>query len=179
MARAVTQVRTAGGKRPQLRKPKREQWNKRKQERFLAELAATCNVAASCRAVKMSDQSVYRLRQRSPEFRAGWEAALCEGYARLEMMMLERMLNGTVKPVFHGGKQVGEVTEYPNAVALQLMRQHAPAVRAASQPVSDEEAAAMRAELAARLDEMAARLAATAVGDAQDDGDGDDADAEA
>lgn len=101
-----------------------ERWTPEKRRDFLAKLAETANVRASARAVGMSEQGVYKLRAKSPEFRAQWAAALREGYAQLEVMLLERALKGTRKPVFHGGAKIGSVTEYSDRLALTLLNAH-------------------------------------------------------
>src|SRR5687768_7423847 len=75
----------SGGKVPRLRKPLRKQFGKAKQERFLAALAATCNVAAACRAARVSDTCVYKHRRNNAAFRAGWAEAVREAYGRLEL----------------------------------------------------------------------------------------------
>lgn len=139
------------------RKIKRESWTADKKRTFLAKLAATANVSASIRAIRMSESAVYRLRQRSPEFRAEWQAALREGYARLELMVLERAMNGTQKPVFHAGQQIGSVTEYSDRLALTLLTAHRDAVigGAAARPSEPEE---VRRRILDKLAEMNARL---------------------
>lgn len=55
------------------------------QQPFLANLAASSNVAASAGAVKLAPAKVYRLRRTNPDFAAKWRAALLEGYDHLEM----------------------------------------------------------------------------------------------
>ena len=117
-------VTLEGSKRPQLRKARAGSWTAAKRSAFIEELAATCNVAASLRTVGMSAVSVYKLRKRSAEFRAQWAEALREGYAKLEMMLIERAMNGTVKTVTRAGGAVDKTREYPNHVALALLRMH-------------------------------------------------------
>ena len=147
------------------RKAKRATWTTEKKTAFLARLATTANVSASARSVRMSESSVYRLRQRSPQFRAEWQTALREGYARLELMMLERAMNGTQKPVFHAGQQVGFITEYSDRQALTLLSVHRDAVlgdgAARPQPSDPEE---LRQRILAKLDEMGGRLRAAGEG---------------
>jgi hypothetical protein len=140
-------------------KPKRESWTTEKKRTFLTTLAATCNVSAAVRSIDMSESAVYALRQRSPEFRAEWQAALREGYAKLEMAMLERAIHGTQKPVFHLGKEIGQVTEYPDRIALTLLTAHREAVTGETggrvTPSDPEE---VRRRILDKLDEMNARL---------------------
>jgi hypothetical protein len=136
---------------------RRERWTIERQTRFLTELAATANVSASARAAGMSEACVYRLRQRSPEFREAWSLALREGYEKLELMLLDRALNGVEKPVWYGGKQVGSITEYSDRLALTLIAAHRASVRGGSAECV-EEPGAVRQRFAAKLGEMNIRM---------------------
>ncbi len=73
--------RRAGGG-VQLRKASPTAWTVERQQEFLAELAGTCNVTASARAAGVSEKTAYRRRALDPEFRAAWDAAQDQGYAR-------------------------------------------------------------------------------------------------
>ncbi|WCT73667.1 hypothetical protein PQ455_00090 [Sphingomonas naphthae] len=132
-----------------------ERWGQEKEVVFLAALVKTCNVSASARAAKVSEAHVYRQRAKSPEFRAAWGVALREGYARLELMMLERAISGQVKPVFFGGKQIGEITEYSDRTALALLAAHR---GAATGEAVVEDDSAVKARLEAKFEEMGRRL---------------------
>ena len=68
--------------------------DKRRIERFLAELAATSNVAAAAAAADLSVSNVYRLRRTDPAFARRWYAALAEGYDNLEMELLLHLRSG-------------------------------------------------------------------------------------
>ncbi len=71
-------------------------WTPERQAAFLAALVATGAVAKAAARVGMSRVSAYKLRQR-PEaaaFRAAWDAALAEAWARVEASALERALQG-------------------------------------------------------------------------------------
>ncbi len=59
---------------------------------FLNHLGQSCNVSASAKVAGISSAIVYDLRRRSTPFRAAWQKALCEGYARVEAMLLEEAL---------------------------------------------------------------------------------------
>lgn len=75
------QRRAAKGSRKA--KPKRRAFTKERREAFLAHFAASCNAAAA-RAVRVSENCVYAWRKKDAAFRAGWQEALDQGYARLE-----------------------------------------------------------------------------------------------
>jgi hypothetical protein len=136
-----------------LKKPAR--WSQTRQQIFLDHLAASSNVAASERRAGMSAGSAYRLRVQSPEFREAWQAALQEGYGRLELGMLERAMKGTVKRVEKGG-EVTETVEYSDRLAMALLSAHRSAVKGPMlvvAPVSDA-----RERLARKLSEMNRRM---------------------
>ena len=84
-----------GTKKPVKRRPTgfaSVDWTKTKQQAFLDHLGATANVAGATAVVKFKDGAAYSFRRKSAEFRSAWQAALCEGYAKLELMMLERAM---------------------------------------------------------------------------------------
>lgn len=99
-------------------------WSARREQAFLTALADTANIAASVRAAGLSDTTVYRRRRDNEDFRSLWAAALREGVAKLEMMLLDRAMNGVEKPVWYGGKQVGTMTDYSDRLALALLAFH-------------------------------------------------------
>ena len=103
---------------------KQVRWSARREEIFLAALGETGNVAGAARASELSVSNVYRRRRQHEEFRTRWAAALREGYAKLEAMLLDRAINGIDKPVWHGGKQVGTIKEYSDRLALALLTAH-------------------------------------------------------
>jgi hypothetical protein len=149
-----------GGKSVQVQRERKQGWTKRKREAFLAHLATTCNVRASCRKVRMSEAGFYKLKQRDPDFRRNYGAVIAEAYEGLELRYLERGIHGTKRPVFQGGVKVGEVTEYPDRVALVLLSAHrntALAAREADRARQDELELA-RLRFAERLSDMNRRM---------------------
>lgn len=112
------------GKTLRMRKPKKTDFTAAKQDKFFATLAATCNAAAAARAARISKQTANRHRRKYAAFRARWAEAVREAYANLELMMLKRMMDGTVKTVTKHDGSTETVHEYPNALALQLLRLH-------------------------------------------------------
>ncbi|MES2095145.1 MAG: hypothetical protein V4459_00140 [Pseudomonadota bacterium] len=69
-------------------------WTRAKRQRFLDELARTCNVRMATEAAGMRGKSPYDLRKRDPDFAALWREALEIGYERLEQALLEQALAG-------------------------------------------------------------------------------------
>lgn len=117
-------TKLAGGKRPQVKQADARAFTDEKQERFFAELAATCNVALSCRRAAVSQSTVQRHRASDAGFRARWAAAMKAAYQNLELMMLDRAMNGTTKTVTKADGSKDRTHEYPNAIALTLLRLH-------------------------------------------------------
>lgn len=81
----------------QQRAPRKDGWTPEKRAHFFAELANSCNIKAACQAVGMSVGGAYMLRERDPSFRLGWRRGIAQGYAKLELQMLERALIGERK----------------------------------------------------------------------------------
>lgn len=100
-----------------------ERWNKAKMAGFLRELAATQSVAGAARAVGMSRQSAYKLRNRlkGEPFDIAWEAAFQHGYDALHQAALERALYGTEVPVFHAGELVGTRRHFDERLTVFLL----------------------------------------------------------
>lgn len=126
-------------------------WTRAKQRLFLEALARTSNVAASERKAKMPAGSAYRERHRSPQFDLEWLAALREGYARLEMEMLERARAGVVKRTIKL-ENGSELLEYSDRGGMALLAAHRATVTAAAYTAAP--ALDIKARLAAKLAEM-------------------------
>ncbi|MEA3011670.1 MAG: hypothetical protein QOD42_215 [Sphingomonadales bacterium] len=75
---------SGGGRRVQIARARLHQWTPRVEDRFLATLAATCNVKAACAEVGLSQASAYLHRERWPGFARRWGEAIAVGYARIE-----------------------------------------------------------------------------------------------
>ncbi|MDB5681764.1 MAG: hypothetical protein JWO16_1569 [Sphingomonas bacterium] len=99
-------VRGTRGRRTQIARARLKQWTPRTEARFLAALAACCNVKAACRAVGMSQAAAYNHYARWPDFEKRWEAALEEGFERLELALFD-----------HAGRAFAAV-DYPPDMAM-------------------------------------------------------------
>ena len=81
----------AGGKaggRLQVRKAAKGGWTPAKRAAFLEHLAATCNIAASARAVGMAPRGAHALKARDAVFAADWAGAIEAAYETLEARLL-------------------------------------------------------------------------------------------
>ena len=94
-------------------------------EAFFESLADTCNVVRSAKAAGFSANWAYRRRKFDAAFRNGWVAALAEGYAKLELVLLERAIKGTPKLVRASGGKDRIMREYSPTLAIALLRRHA------------------------------------------------------
>ena len=143
-------------------------WTAQKRAGFLEVLAQTANVRMAALATEMSVQGAYALRKRDAGFAAAWLEALCDGYAKLDDLMLERALQtigGYAADAFAAGDEA-KAHALSERTILTLMAQHRPMVKAALAiargPAGEDRAA--DATLTDTLDEMRARLLAPDAG---------------
>jgi len=91
-------VKGTNGRRTQVARARLKQWTARIEDRFLAVLAATCNVKAACAEIGMTAASAYAHRKRWPAFERRWDEALSEGCLALETALLEAGANLFASP---------------------------------------------------------------------------------
>lgn len=160
MGRTGTELTIVGRSRPQARKPRRDQWTKAKEELFLATLAETCNVTAAAAAAGMSPSGAYVRRNKVAAFRASWAEAVATAYRDLELVLLERALNGTERIVTKPNGSVERMREYPNQIALALLRMHREtAIEAMTEP-DEAEGDEIRERLVQKLERLRKRFEA-------------------
>ena len=123
------------------RKPCGREWTRQKEVAFLSALAETCNVTAAAAAGGVSMGGAYERRKKVAAFRAGWAEAIATAYQQLELAVLDRSLNGTEKITTRKDGSEERVRDYPNAVAMTLLRMH-------------RESATRAAEIAAPQDDI-------------------------
>lgn len=124
-----------GGSKPQKRKQSKRDWTKATEEEFLTALGETCNVTAAADAAGVSTSGAYKRRKKVAAFRAGWAEAIAAAYQRLELVMLDRALNGTEKIVVRKDGSEERMRDYPNQIALHLLKMHREtAIEAAAEP---------------------------------------------
>jgi hypothetical protein len=143
-----------GGKRVQVRRARLKQWSPTTERRFLAALAATCNVRAACMEVGMWPPSAYNHRNRWPAFARAWDEAIETGFVNIEASLVEAA----------GRNPFSELDEVPVAETppmtvwekLHLLHMHKHHVRAMGKKpglperVATEEEAAREMEKALR-----------------------------
>ncbi len=155
----------AAGRKPQMRKRSKVSWSQTKEREFLSVLAETCNVTQAAKAAGLSISGVYSRRARHAAFRAGWGDALSIAYRRLELVLLDRAFNGSDKIMTRKDGSEERVREYPNSIALALLRMHRDTVVDAETEFAPQELDELRQKLIGKLDRLKAREEARNVGD--------------
>jgi len=128
-------VRGSGGggapRRVQIARSRLRQWSPRAEKRFLATLAATCNVKAACAEVGLTPASAYNHRKRWPVFARQWDAAIDFGHALLECRLVEAAAN-----LFSGEEPPGPapLREMTAAQAIHLLHMHKHRARGIGKP---------------------------------------------
>lgn len=117
-------VRGSNGRRVQIARARLKQWTPRVEARFLATLAATCNVKASCAAVGLSAASAYAHARRAPGFIERWRAAVEEGYFRIEAELLGRTQELLARPAQEDRQDAPEPAPLTVDQAFQLLHMH-------------------------------------------------------
>jgi len=148
----VDSVGLDGKSSPKMRKLRRQDITPDQVEIFFETLADSCNVALSARKAGFSVPSAYRKRRTDASFRHQWAAAVREGYAKLELMLLERAMKGTPKRVRLAGGGDEIIREYSNTLAVALLRRHAETVDGLDGLDDDGGNDELRAKIVAQLD---------------------------
>lgn len=156
--RKRTALVVAGGSKPKQRRPRKHEWNRKKEEIFFSTLAETCNVRLAAEAAGKSPAGAYWKRKRDAAFRASWADAIATAYQRLELVMLDRALNGTEKIVVRKDGSEERMREYSNQVAMNLLKMHRDsAIEAAAEP-DETDIAEVRERLIEKLERLRERF---------------------
>jgi len=147
-----------------MRKASKRSWDKRKAERFLLVLAETCNVSEACRRSRLAMTVAYRRRKCDAAFRAGWVEAIAVGYQRLEAVLLDRAFNGTEKVVTRKDGSEERMREYPNQIALHLLKMHRDSAMEAVEEPAEADIEEVRQRLFDKLQRLRKRISAQAHG---------------
>lgn len=83
-------VRFAGKGGPQIARTGGSYWTDEAEGAFLDALGASCNVRTAAAAIGYTTATLYWRRRRDPAFAERWQAALSQGYSRIEALLLER-----------------------------------------------------------------------------------------
>ncbi|HYE58036.1 MAG TPA: hypothetical protein VD948_06005 [Rhodothermales bacterium] len=77
---------------PQRVNTRGARWSDEAETIFLDHLAATANVSASAKACGFTTQALYARRRKDAAFERRWDAALAQGYAHIEALLVQRAI---------------------------------------------------------------------------------------
>jgi hypothetical protein len=89
-----------------------------KRGRFLEELARTGYVIKACQYAGLRKGSVYEWREKDAYFAQQWDDALEAYYQKMEAEADRRAVEGTLRPVFWRGEEVGAIREYSDTLLM-------------------------------------------------------------
>lgn len=95
-------------------------------QKFLEELASTCNVRAACVAANIARTTAYAHRHSDVAFAEAWDDALDDALDDLESEARRRAKDGVEEPVFHLGKEVAKVRKYSDGLLMFLLKAYRP-----------------------------------------------------
>lgn len=96
--------------------------------RFLAIVSLTWSVLLGCRGARVAYNTVKAHRRDDPEFDAQVLEAQDRAVEFLHDVTFRDALEGTCKPIFWQGIQVGHIREYDNRLRIEMLRAHMPRV---------------------------------------------------
>ena len=152
-------VMLAGGKKAQMRKTSARNWSKAKEEQFLSVLAETCNVTRAASEAGVSVSHAYRRRKADAAFRGAWMEAIAAAYQRLELVLLERAFAGTERMVRRKDGSEERMVEYPNQLALTLLKMHRDTAVEATTEMPADDVEGVRERLLEKLERLRKREA--------------------
>ena len=100
-----------------------------KKEEFLQELLKTGIVTKTAEVIGIPPRTVYNWRKVDKEFAAAWDEAVETSTDRLVEEARRRAHDGTLKPVYQGGKHVGDIREYSDTLLMFLIKARRPEYR--------------------------------------------------
>ena len=98
-----------------------QHWCDADEEVFLDCLAATCSVTLACEQADVAHTTVYRQRRLRADFALKWQAALEQGYAALEMGLVEAANRSLSGELARGPVLVAPMSA---ETALRVLTQH-------------------------------------------------------
>lgn len=152
-----TALIVVGGAAPKARKARKRDWTTAKQTAFLTALAETCNVKHAAEQAGVSFGAAYKRRKKDAAFRAAWLEAIGTAYQRLELVLLERAFVGTDKVLKRKDGSEERMREYPNQLALTLLKMHRDTASAAAPENEPENIEEIRERLFNKLERLRKR----------------------
>lgn len=142
---------------PQQMRTSGKRWSEEAEAQFLDLLAASCNVTASAEGAGFSKAALYKRRRDDPAFAQRWQAALEQGYARIELLLVQRAGEALAGHVPDPDAPLAVMTIKEAITVLQLHRSsvkgdgRAPGWRARPRPLED-----MRASILSKFETIEA-----------------------
>lgn len=128
---------------------------------FLGALSDGASITRAAETAGIGRRTAFDHRHRDEGFALAWHEAAEAGADRLEDEARRRAAEGTLKPVYQGGKLVGEIREYSDTLLIFLLKGKRPEVFRDN--VKVEHSGSVRHDLAGmsdeQLDELADKLA--------------------
>ena len=121
--------KTSQGERKGRKRSAQVEQRKRQCERkaaFLAELKNQGSVLHACKVAGMGRTTAYWLRERDEEFAQAWDECLNVVIDEVEDSAVKRARDGWLEPVWHKGKQVGQVRKWDTTLQIFVLRQRRP-----------------------------------------------------
>ena len=143
-----------GKGRVRLRKASPKAWTKEKEQHFLQALSDTCNVKWAAKEAGVSPQRAYERRKSHAAFRSGWIEAIGFAYGRLELILLNRALNGTERIITRRDGSEERMVDYSNQVALTLLKMHRETAIEADCELPSEDLMELREKISRKLDRL-------------------------
>lgn len=114
-------VRPAKNNNTKIIRTTGHRWSNTAEAIFLEHLAASANVLASAAEAGFSTTAIYKRRMKEPAFAARWQVALEQGYARLEMQLVEIATSSLAGEEIAGDKPIPRMTPEE---AMNLLKLH-------------------------------------------------------
>lgn len=89
---------------------------------FLEELKKAPNVSAACDVANVSRKTAYYNRNIDQDFADAWDDAIEKALDKAEAELYRRATEGTLRPVFQGGEEVGEIREFSDTLLIFMLK---------------------------------------------------------
>jgi hypothetical protein len=99
-----------------------------KDEKFFDALSVGATVGQAARSVGYGRRTAYEWREADADFAARWHDAIEDAVERMEAEADRRAVDGTLKPVFHLGAEVGYIREFSDTLLIFRLKALRPAV---------------------------------------------------
>jgi hypothetical protein len=95
---------------------------KKRKKDFLLKLEETASITRACKLAKVPRRTVYDWIDNDDDFVKDLEKSKLIAVHALEDEAVRRAFEGTLKPIYQGGKLVGKIREYSDTLLVMLMK---------------------------------------------------------